>query len=76
MEGYDKFSYQRNRIEIDGQLDGKGEYIDENITINLPNGVDANDITWLSIWCDDFKISFGDLVFNSKKKRQNACPRN
>ena len=82
--GYDKYSYQANRVEFnwpdpDGQdtpLDGREEYLNENMTITLPHWVDANDIEWLSVWCDDFKISFGDLVFNSDKKRQNACPRN
>ena len=76
LDGYDKFSYIANRIEIrtPKSLDGRGAYNDKNMKIQLPSGVDADDIRWLSVWCDDFKISFGDVVFNSRKERENSCP--
>ena len=49
-------------------------FVNQDITIDLNGKVeDANDISWLSVWCEDFRISFGDLVFNSKNTRQNAC---
>ena len=76
LDGRDKFSYIANRIEIrtPKSLDGRGAYNNKNMKIQLPSGVDASDIKWLSVWCDDFKISFGDVVFNSRKGRENACP--
>lgn len=76
LDGYDKFSYIANRIEIrtPKPLDGQGAYKNKDIRIVLPTGLDTNDITWLSVWCETFKISFGDLVFKSPKRRQNACP--
>ena len=49
-------------------------FVNQDITIDLPGEVeDAKDISWLSVWCEDLRISFGDLVFNSKKARENAC---
>ena len=76
LDGREKFLYIANRIEIrtPKSLDGRGAYDNKDLTIQLPNGVNADDIKWLSVWCDDFKISFGDLVFNSRKQRENACP--
>ena len=76
LDGNDQFSYINNRIEIRApkSLDGQGEYRNSNITVALPSGIETSDIIWLSVWCDDFKISFGDLVFNSYDVRENSCP--
>ena len=49
---------------------------DEIIIINLPDYVDPTEtskIKWLSVWCEQFTISFGDIVFNSKDPKENAC---
>ena len=35
--------------------------------------VSSDKIKWLSLWCEEFAISFGDLVFNSKKGKENSC---
>ena len=52
-------------------------FVNQDMTVALPKEVeDANDISWLSVWCKQFRISFGDLVFNSKSSKENACPKN
>merc|ERR1711902_116486 len=45
----------------------------QDIVINLPADISADKVTWLSLWCEEFAISFGDLAFNSKKPKENAC---
>jgi len=45
----------------------------QDILINLPADISGHKVQWLSLWCEEFGISFGDLVFNSKKPRENAC---
>ena len=76
MDGYNQSSYQADRVEFGWRLNGNGAYINKNINITLPNGVDAKNIKWLSVWDDDIKISFGDLVFNSTQISENACASN
>ena len=65
-QGNSKRSYEANRIKITstGQINGRGPYRNEEITINLPAGVNANNIKWLSLWCELFKINFGDVEFS------------
>ena len=45
----------------------------QDIVINLPADISADKVVWLSLWCEEFGISFGDLVFKSKKPRENSC---
>jgi len=45
----------------------------QDIVINLPADISADKVQWLSLWCEEFAISFGDLAFNSKKPKENAC---
>ena len=49
-----------------------------NITITLPqtidgiNEVDANEIKWISVWCDLIPISFGE--WQREKDNNKYCP--
>jgi len=45
----------------------------QDIVINLPADISADKVQWLSLWCEEFAISFGDVVFNSKRPKENAC---
>ena len=38
-------------------------YNGERLFIELPNSLRASDIKWLSIWCEIFGISFGEVRF-------------
>lgn len=51
----------------------KRAFNSQDIVINLPADISADKVVWLSLWCEEFAISFGDLVFNSKKGKENAC---
>eukprot|EP00095_Tigriopus_kingsejongensis_P004981 maker-scaffold96_size378025-snap-gene-2.47 protein:Tk04981 transcript:maker-scaffold96_size378025-snap-gene-2.47-mRNA-1 annotation:"domon domain-containing protein cg14681 precursor" len=35
----------------------------ERLIIQLPSGVQADDIKWLSVWCEIFGVSFGEVNF-------------
>jgi len=51
----------------------KRPFDSQDIVINLPADISSDKVVWLSLWCEEFGISFGDLVFNSKKGKENAC---
>jgi len=51
----------------------KRAFDSQDIVINLPADISSDKVVWLSLWCEEFGISFGDLVFNSKKGKENAC---
>jgi len=34
-----------------------------DITINLPPKLNANQMVWMSVWCDTFQVSFGHVLF-------------
>jgi len=35
----------------------------EDIVLTLPEDLKASDIKWLSVWCRQFSVNFGDLFF-------------
>ena len=45
----------------------------QDILINLPADISGEKILWLSLWCEQFRRSFGDLVFQSNNPKENAC---
>jgi len=51
----------------------KKAFDSQDIVINLPAGISSDKVKWLGLWCEEFGISFGDLTFNSKKGKENAC---
>ena len=39
---------------------------DETVTLSLRgSGLTVADLKWISVWCFDFKVNFGDLEFDS-----------
>ena len=38
--------------------------MDEDIIVNLPDGVDVCDIGTLTIWCEPFTVFFSQLEFD------------
>jgi hypothetical protein len=39
------------------------DYVNDSITITLPSNKSLDDFNYLSVWCVDFSINFGDLTF-------------
>ena len=40
-------------------------YVNDTIIVKLPNGKTLDDIEKFSVWCVDFSVSFGDLIFTT-----------
>lgn len=36
-------------------------YRGDSITLSLPEGKTLKDISWFSVWCDDYSVNFGDV---------------
>jgi len=45
-----------------------GAYTDERVEFSLPTGVSSTDVAWVSVWCRDYKINFGEVYFNEFSK--------
>lgn len=41
------------------------DYVDQTITLKLPNNKTLDDLDYLSVWCEEFLINFGDLQFQA-----------
>lgn len=50
-------------ISISDNLVRSTPYVNTNMTFSLPEGYDLNDARYISIWCIDIPVSFGDGVF-------------
>merc|ERR1712126_683312 len=37
-------------------------FSNEDIVLELPAGVHVDDLTWISVWCRQFSIDFGNLI--------------
>ena len=40
-----------------------GKFNGENVTLTLPDNLKATNIKWLSVWCRQFGLNFGDIFF-------------
>lgn len=45
--------------------DNSVAYVNDSITLKLPNNKTLDDLEYLSVWCIDFKANFGDLRFTA-----------
>lgn len=45
--------------------DDRVDYVNESITLKLPNNRTLDDLEYLSVWCVDFSVNFGDLRFQA-----------
>ena len=48
-----------NRLRID--FLPQREYKEETLLVQLPKDVDASKVKWVSVYCGEFDISFGDV---------------
>merc|ERR1719354_349150 len=39
-----------------------GEYSAQTVVLTLPEGWQMSDIKWISVWCRQFSVNFGELV--------------
>ena len=37
--------------------------LQNDIVLTLPDNIEVKDLKWISIWCRQFEVSFGDFVF-------------
>jgi len=35
----------------------------EDVTLTLPDDLKATDLKWMSVWCRQFRVNFGDIFF-------------
>ena len=40
-----------------------GKFEGEDLTLKMPDGDKTSDITWLSVWCSQASMNFGDVSF-------------
>jgi len=50
------YEYRDQSAPILGAYDGK------DVTLTIPEGWKMNDIKWLSVWCRQFSVDFGNLI--------------
>ena len=77
-EGKNRREYIANRRIVDypSALDSRPierPYLGERLFINLPADADVCEVKWLSVWCEVFGISFGELKF-PKYVKSTFCP--
>lgn len=71
-EGNSRGQWIANRKIVDypSSLDARPierPYLGERLFIQLPQDIKASDIKWLTIWCEVFGISFGEVQFPNLK---------
>merc|ERR550532_2957778 len=49
-----------------GSTDILGAYSKKDIVLTLPGGRTLKKIKWLSVWCDEFDVNFGELNFPAR----------
>jgi len=59
-----------------GSEDILGKYSKEDVEFDLPEGVSADDVVWVSVWCREYKVNFGEVMFtpDSTKATTPASP--
>ena len=45
-------------VEYDGSVD---------VIITLPENINAADVKWLSVWCRQYAVNFGDITFPGRE---------
>ena len=75
-DGPDAFFY----VGTDGQPSGSGRKLtypgdssskleafnNEDVEIKLPAGYEASKLKWFSVWCRQFAVNFGDVIFETR----------
>ena len=42
------------------------QFNSQDIYLNIPQGLDVKDLRWISVWCRQFGVNFGDLIWGDK----------
>ena len=53
-------SYDSNAPILDQAFDGS----QAGIVLTLPDDLKVSDLKWLSIWCRQFEVNFGDVIIS------------
>ena len=53
------YQFSDRRIKAWGHFDGK-----RTMLFTLPKHVSVDDLSWLSIWCRDYSVNFGQALLN------------
>lgn len=48
---------------ISGYIGNSPAYVNTNLTFTLPDGLDLDEVNYISIWCEDFYADFGSGMF-------------
>jgi len=51
------YDYQDTEVQV------LGPYADVNVHLSLPENVKVSELKWISVWCRNFAVDFGSLVF-------------
>jgi len=51
------YDYQDTEVPV------LGPYADANVHLSLPENVKVSELKWISVWCRNFAVDFGSLVF-------------
>ena len=43
-------------------------YRGENIVLSLPSGKTLKDVSWISVWCEEFEVNFGEVYLPNNFK--------
>ena len=44
------------------------EFNDGEVTLTLPNDLEVDDLKWISVWCRQYSVNFGDFYFADDEK--------
>ena len=45
--------------------------LQNDIVLTLLDNIEVKDLKWISIWCREFEVSFGDFVFTDHSDDEN-----
>ena len=45
-----------------GSMAGLNRYNGDNIVLSLPSGKTLKNLRWLSVWCEEFEVNFGEVL--------------
>ena len=57
-------SMDKNAPILDKAFDGT----QPGIVLPLPNDVKVSDLKWISVWCREFSVNFGDFIIEDDTK--------
>ena len=43
-------------------------YIGQNLVLSLPSGKTLRNVKWISVWCEEFEVNFGEVIIPDRFK--------